>query len=90
MKFDGDGTGAELLQSTQERCAGQFVFASDGALKRDVTTQLGLIVQVFPALYQPIHPLAQHVADAMGDRGWIARIGNRACRSIGQSQALIQ
>ena len=85
MKFDRDRTRAELLQSTQGRCAGQVVFTSDRALVGDVTAQLGVIVQVFPALHQSIYPLAQHVADAVGDRGGFARIGNRARRRVGQS-----
>ena len=90
MKFDRDRTRAELLQSTQDRRAGQVVFASDRALVGDITTQVGAIVQVFAALYQPIHPLAQHVADAVGDRGGFARIGNRARRRVGHSQAPIE
>ena len=69
MELVGGRTSAELLQSTQGRCAGQVVFASDGALVGNVTTQLGVIVQVFPALCQSIHPLVQHVADAVGDGG---------------------
>jgi hypothetical protein len=46
--------------------------------------------QVSPALYQSIHPLPQHVVDAVGDRGGFAWIGIGLCGGTGQSQPLIQ
>jgi hypothetical protein len=49
-----------------------------------------MIVQIFVALHQPKHALAQHVDELMPDALGIARIGKRPRYRIDQSHATLE
>ena len=85
----GRGTVGPLLQAAQGGCTGDLSVHAHGCLQGHVLAQRAVIVQVFPAQCESIHPLAQHVAYTVFDQERAARIGNAACGRVHQSQLAI-
>lgn len=79
-----------LLQSAQRGGAGNLAVHANSRLHGHVTAQSTVVVEVFPAQRQAVHPLAQHVAHVMRDQQRIARIGDAARRRIHQAQLAIE